>query len=248
MNQFKIHIQDPTTLALLFSIFAFIIGFIGRKFIKPLLERIKKSGLLILIFLLFGCHSVTPANVDQNIPIEFVVKIIDKTPPVITLLNDHLEYIEGEQDEIDFDEIIIINDNMDHNLQYQIIGEYDLSVVGNYEITIYVEDTSGNSAEKKLLIDIKEKKVEEIPQYESPSNSENNQTTHHENPAFTPSSPSSIPEPEYFMFKNGYTMDTAYEACVFKRDQMMSDGKVNGGTCTPIMEEGIYTGYQLIYR
>ena len=110
MNQFKIHIQDPTTLALLFSIFAFIIGFIGRKFIKPLLERIKKSGLLILIFLLFGCHSVTPANVDQNIPIEFVVKIIDKTPPVITLLNDHLEYIEGEQDEIDFDEIIIINE------------------------------------------------------------------------------------------------------------------------------------------
>ena len=248
MNQLKSYLEDPTTLALLFSIFAFITGFICSNYIKPLLKKIKKSELLILIFLLSGCHTVTPSNVDQNMPVDFVLNIIDKTPPVITLTNDHLEYIEGEQNQIDFDELIIINDNMDHNLQYQISGEYDLNVAGSYEITIYVEDTSGNSAEKKLFIDIKEKKNEEIPQSERPSNSENNQTTLPENPSFTPSSPSTIPETEYFMFKNGYTMDTAYEACVFKRDQMMSAGKANGGTCTPVMEEGIYTGYQLIYR
>ncbi len=219
---------------------------------------IKKRRIVISLLLFFLIiiaaviiYYFPKTSKDDSVIIE---KEKDHTPPVIVLETtnisiyknetiDYLSYVKSVQDDIEGD----LKDKLQYN-------EIDTSNIGNFEIIYTVSDSSNNTGQSKLTVEIKEKKVESLPQEEQ-TNSSN---TPSENQSSSPSSnnnnsnksqkPSNNstnkPTPKvikYFLFEDGYTMANVAEACATELKKLGV-----AGMCSPIQDSaGIYLGMKL---
>ena len=86
---------------------------------------------------------------------EITYNVVDTTPPVIqaksltNVINTELDILSK----------VMFGDNYDRHVKGEIIGEYDLTKLGTYQITIKATDSSGNVNEKKINLTIIEKKA-----------------------------------------------------------------------------------------
>lgn len=55
-------------------------------------------------------------------------------------------------------EVLLSGDDIDDNPKREIIGEYDINTIGNYNLTYIVTDSSGNKASKEIVLKV----IEEI--------------------------------------------------------------------------------------
>ena len=210
---------------------------------------------LCTLLLLTAC-SQTPAEEpeqkEKTDNYQLIVSIQDLTPPKIYLKKDSIEVIKGE--EIDLDEWIDVSDNLDHNLRYTAEGSYDTDEAGIYTLTIIAEDTDGNRTEDTLTIEVTDPEPEEpepeipnipdqIPEREPVSEKD----PIPEVPQLPPVS-NYVPESIYFYFADGYTYQSAYDACVAAGSNALNNNQAARYRCDPIKEENRYIGYKLTFE
>lgn len=88
---------------------------------------------------------------EIKVPRKVTIKIIDKTPPVIWLGSSYSVNV-GTTKKLE--DMIMHGDDYDDNPKCTIIGEYDLNTVGNYNLTMKVEDFSGNITKKDFILKV----------------------------------------------------------------------------------------------
>ena len=88
---------------------------------------------------------------DIKVPRKVTIKIVDNTPPVIWLGSSYSVNV-GVTKKLE--DMIMHGDDYDDNPKCTIIGEYDLNTVGNYNLTMKVEDFSGNISTKDFLLKV----------------------------------------------------------------------------------------------
>lgn len=84
----------------------------------------------------------------------FDIEIIDTTKPIVLLKNSYSVTVGYDKKLTD---VILAADNYDKNPKRNIIGEYNLNVVGNYPLTYQVIDQSGNTTSIDFTLYVKEK-------------------------------------------------------------------------------------------
>lgn len=91
---------------------------------------------------------------EENIkvPYEFVVKIVDKTPPVVWLNSSYSVNLGYNGNLLDK---IMCGDNLDDTPKKEIIGEYDFNIVGTYPLLYKATDFSGNVTLKNFDLIVK---------------------------------------------------------------------------------------------
>ena len=88
---------------------------------------------------------------DIKVPIKFTLKIVDKTAPILWL-SDVYSVNVGTTKKLE--ELIMCGDDYDDNPTCTIIGEYDLSKIGSYNLTMEAKDFSGNTTTKDFLLKV----------------------------------------------------------------------------------------------
>lgn len=83
-----------------------------------------------------------------------VVNVVDTTPPTIFAKSSYKVY---KGSNYDFINRILCGDNYDDIPIRKIIGDYDLNKVGNYKVSYYAKDSSGNESTKDFTIKVVEK-------------------------------------------------------------------------------------------
>ena len=91
---------------------------------------------------------------DIKVSYSFNVKVVDKTPPVIFSSNT-LTITQGSESNLEKE--LFCGDNYDDKPKCEIIGNYDLSQVGNYVLTFVGTDSSNNISTQEFLLTVKEK-------------------------------------------------------------------------------------------
>jgi len=93
---------------------------------------------------------------EENIKVtyEFVVKVVDKIPPLVWLNSTYTVTVGFDGDLLDK---IMCGDNLDDNPFKEIIGEYDFNKVGTYPLIYRATDKSGNVTLKKFDLIVKDK-------------------------------------------------------------------------------------------
>lgn len=102
---------------------------------------------------------------EQDIEFEFIniknkkrkrqisIKVIDVTPPQILIGSSYTVKVGYNKN---LAEVLLSGDDIDDNPKREIIGEYDLNTIGNYNLTYIVTDSSGNQAKKDFTLYVKE--------------------------------------------------------------------------------------------
>lgn len=85
---------------------------------------------------------------------DFQVNIVDNTTPFIYSSSNRTIYLNNNHD---FCEELIFGDNYDSNPKCEIIGEYNNSIIGKYNIQMKVTDQSSNEITKDMVINVIEK-------------------------------------------------------------------------------------------
>ena len=207
------------------------------------------SVIIIIVILFFVFIKPTPSKNRKE---------KDTQPPIITLKQDVLEIMKG--DEINYISYIDkVTDNSKENLLDKITyNKIDTNQIGEFMIVYKVSDSSGNEAQAKLKVKIDESEVQTEQDVIKEDNTVENNTSHPSSPYQTPESNNNIESDEtnsssnnssqqeqkiikYFLFKDGYTMQNVASACA---DELKSLGIA--GMCSPIQDEdGIYLGMKL---
>ena len=92
---------------------------------------------------------------DDNISDESIrFNVVDTKSPVI-IMSDTLKIEVGYKDSLV--NRIFAGDNYDKSFKKEIVGEYNLNKLGEYPLTIKVEDSNGNKNEKKFTLKVIEK-------------------------------------------------------------------------------------------
>ena len=88
---------------------------------------------------------------------EFTIKVIDVTPPQIFSKSSYTVKVGDDKNLTD---LLLSGDDIDDNPTREILGEYDLNVIGNYNLTYVITDSSGNQTKKEFVLHVKEKNNE----------------------------------------------------------------------------------------
>ena len=88
---------------------------------------------------------------DLKVPYKFTLNIVDKTAPILWLTDVYSVNV-GTTKKLE--ELIMCGDDYDDNPTCEIIGEYDLNKVGNYNLTMKATDFSGNTTTKDFLLKV----------------------------------------------------------------------------------------------
>ncbi len=90
---------------------------------------------------------------EENIrvPYEFKVKIVDRTPPIISLYNRYSVTV-GYQD--DLAKEFFCGDNYDDHPTCTVEGEYHLDAVGSYPVSYKAVDSSGNEVQHAFTLNV----------------------------------------------------------------------------------------------
>ena len=101
-----------------------------------------------------GKYNGTISFRDEKLNVKLIVK--DNTPPVIEGYKD-IQMLAYEK-EPDFLEGITASDNSGEDMEITLQGEYDTEVVGEYTLSYYTKDSSGNETSEKFKLIVKENK------------------------------------------------------------------------------------------
>lgn len=87
----------------------------------------------------------------QSVELTYLIAVVDETKPTIHLLSDITTTVKQE---FDIRYFVTVVDNFDTNLieNIKIIGEYDISTVGEYQVQLQVSDSANNTATKTVTI------------------------------------------------------------------------------------------------
>lgn len=88
----------------------------------------------------------------------FTIKVIDINSPQILSGSSYTVNVGYRKNLTD---VLLSGDDADDNPTREILGEYDLNMVGDYNLTYVVTDSSGNQAKKDFVLHVKEKSKEE---------------------------------------------------------------------------------------
>lgn len=176
----------------------------------------------------------TISNEKRSITKELTVIVVDKTPPVLTLKQTSVTLYRNEDIFVPADYIESAYDEIDGDLFYEVMitNEVDTSL-DEQSINYMVMDSKGNVATATLTLILKDR-----PKYVDDSTVRNNG-------GYSGGGNTSNKDDDhgvmYFMFEDGFDIDTAYYACLAYGRNKPSY------TCTPIIdwETTFYTGYML---
>jgi len=85
------------------------------------------------------------------VKVEEEIEVIDITAPVVSVANPYT--VEVGKD-ISFEEVIFCADDYDDDISCDVIGEYNLEQVGNYDLKIVATDKSGNETVKEFVLKV----------------------------------------------------------------------------------------------
>ena len=88
---------------------------------------------------------------DIKVPYSFEIEIIDNIKPIIWLSSSYTVNVGSKIDLLD---VIMCGDNLDDNPKKEIIGEYDLNTIGNYDLVYRATDASGNISEQNFTLKV----------------------------------------------------------------------------------------------
>lgn len=218
--------------------------------------------IIISVFIFLSISNTSSEDEEKINEFTNISEVKDEIAPVIKLTTNNIEIIEGgDVDYLAYIESVI--DDKDGNLFEKIsYEEIDTSIIGEQKIIYTVSDSSGNTSQEVIIVNVlqKEEPVEtqkentssnkvETPKKEEsvPSNNNNQSNNTNENKIETPSnnetqnSQSTEKIIKYFLFKDGYTMLNVSEACAAELKKTNRTG-----ICSPIQDEnGIYLGMKL---
>lgn len=210
---------------------------VGKIDVKKLLHFIWQLllvALYLIVLALGGCQKKENIEASRKTAtLHATVK--DLTPPVISSTKDVYNIELGTAFQLQ-DEITVM-DNMDGELAFQCIDNFDVHKAGQYILQITAEDTSGNKAAKNITVNV----------IGSVSDPRSENTVNPPAPAPESSAPAldhpvqpGITSKEY-LFTDGYTISNVAQIC---QADLLASGR--GGSCHPITDEnGIYIGMQL---
>lgn len=92
---------------------------------------------------------------DQCVEVRYLVAVVDETKPTIHLISDITTTVNKE---FDLSHFVYVEDNYDANLnnKLEIIGDYDIHTIGEYQVQLKVTDTSNNTAVRTVTIYVME--------------------------------------------------------------------------------------------
>lgn len=90
----------------------------------------------------------------NNKKVKIKLKITDTTKPLLQVQNTY--YIEQNKN-FDIKKVIFFGDNYDREPKLEIIGQYDTTKLGTYNLKIKVTDKNGNKTEKETKIIVEKK-------------------------------------------------------------------------------------------
>lgn len=111
-------------------------------------------------------------------------------------------------------------------------------------ITYHVKDKAGNATKEMLSLHYKDPISEPKPEISTSSttNKKPEGSSQNNSGGVSPPAKSQSHGTRYFMFSDGYNLDSGYRACV------ATGKKIGTYSCEPIMgKDGIYKGYKLTY-
>lgn len=85
--------------------------------------------------------------------VTFYIKIVDTTAPKIFMGNSYTIEVGNSKN---LTEVLLSGDDIDDNPIRRIEGQYDCNVVGDYNLTYIVTDSSGNETKKEFVLHVKE--------------------------------------------------------------------------------------------
>jgi len=217
---------------------------------------------IISIFIFLYISNTSSKEDEKPKEITNVPEVKDEIAPVIKLNTNNIEITEGS--DIDYLKYIesVIDDKDGDLLENIIYEEIDTSKIGEQKIIYTVSDSSGNTSQEVITVNIKKKeepvsppkentssnKVETPKKEESKPSTNNNTSNNTASPQpetppqeEAPSNPSNEKIVKYFLFKDGYTMLNVSEVCAAELKKTNRTG-----ICSPIQDEnGIYLGMML---
>lgn len=93
---------------------------------------------------------------------KIIVNVKDTTPPYIGLREYYNHIIDTN---FTFEKDVICADNYDKNITCNIIGDYDISVLGENKLKVVATDSSNNKTEKDFILRVIEKPGKSNPNY-----------------------------------------------------------------------------------
>jgi len=100
-------------------------------------------------------------NYEKEETISFEINVVDNIKPVIECED---KIIIGIGDEVDLLSNVTASDNYDKDLEVVVEGKYDVNVVGKYNLSYVVKDSSGNESKNDFVL------VVEKPKYKRMAN------------------------------------------------------------------------------
>ena len=145
----------------------------------------KKRRIIIIIISFLVCLSLIVVyqfpklndKKNNDTHTEIKEEVLDKIPPELKLLVDSIEIIQDEDiDYVSYIESAI--DDKDGDLKNKVeFNKIDTSIIGEQKIIYYVSDSSNNSVQKEILVNVKAKEIETNNNQLS-QNNESKETNH----------------------------------------------------------------------
>ena len=169
------------------------------------------------------------------------VKVVDKDAPVITLRETNVSMYRTDAFSCEA-YIQSATDNVDGDLSKNVKCSSIDTTKDTQVVTYSVEDSQHNKAEATLNLHLSDKPAPtpDVIYVEVPSGN-TSQQGNNGSEQIAPSTSTSHGT-QYFMFSDGYNLDSGYSACI-------ATGSGYGAySCEPIMgSDGLYKGYKLTY-
>ena len=85
---------------------------------------------------------------------EFTIQVVDHNPPQIFSGDSYTVNVGFDKK---LEDVLLSGDDEDDNPTREILGQYDVQIIGDYPLTYRVTDSSGNQAKKDFVLHVKEK-------------------------------------------------------------------------------------------
>ena len=204
----------------------------GIQLILPEAVETKQIGEIKVIY--------TLKNQLKSISKELTIKIQDKTAPTITLNTKDVTLIRTKDTFHGKAYLSSAMDDVDGDVTEHVTWTNPDESINDQTITYSVKDKAGNESQSVLSLHYKDPEPAPTPEtivIYQPSGGGGNTSG-----GETPPSTSTSHGTQYFMFSDGYNLDSGYSACI-------AAGSAFGAySCEPIMgDDGLYKGYKLTY-
>ena len=182
----------------------------------------------------------TLKNQLKSISKELTIKIQDKTAPTITLNTKDITLTRTKDTFHGKAYLSSAMDDVDGDVTEHVTWTNPDESINDQTITYSVKDKAGNESQSILSVHYKDPEPAPTPEtivIYQPSGGGGNTSG-----GETPPSTSTAHGTQYFMFSDGYNLDSGYSACI------VAGAAYGAYSCEPIMgDDGLYKGYKLTY-